>query len=224
MSENKKDTEQSFIKKLLNDPKFKELFWYIFFGVLTTIVAWGAYAILALVFNDFYISFDPSITKEAALAELSEKKVFVIGDGFVAISKVIPANIISWVCGVLFAFVTNKLWVFNSRSWKPGLVFAELGKFVLARLITGVIEWFGHPLLISLGLNQTINVFGKELEGFWAKIVISVIVVILNYVFSKLMVFKNKDKGEPKELTPEESYDEAAKEVDDALSKIRGYK
>ena len=216
--------EKSFLKRLFSNPKFKEIFWYIFFGVLTTLVAWGSYALFALIFSDFYIAFDPSVTKETALATINEKSVFVMGDGFIAVSKVIPANILSWICGVLFAFVTNKIWVFNSRSWKIKLVLTELWKFVVARLITGAIEWIGHPLLISLGLNQTIDIFGRKLEGFWAKIVISVIVVILNYVFSKLIVFKKKksDKEEIEDLNKD--FDKAYQDVEDKLDEVKGLK
>ena len=55
-------------------------------------------------------------------------------------------------------------------------------------MITGVLELFGVPLLVAIGLNQPL--FGAE--GFVAKLVVSVIVVILNYVFSKLIIFKDK--------------------------------
>ena len=100
------------------------------------------------------------------------------------------ANFVAWVLSVIFAFVTNKLWVFESKSWRFGLVMKELWLFVLARLITGVMEWFGVPLLWAVGLNQ--KLFG--IDGFLAKIIVSVLVVILNYVFSKLIIFRNKDK------------------------------
>lgn len=209
----------SFIKRLFDNPKFKELFWYVFFGVMTTIVAWGSYAILALIFDDFYISFSSSVTREIALADINEKTVFVAGDGFLAFSKVIPANVLSWVIGVVFAFITNKIWVFNSKSWKIKLVFSEFVKFVAARLITGVIEWVGHPLLISLGLNQTITIFSKQLEGFWAKVVISIIVVILNYVFSKLIVFRDRSaQREAKKI--EKEYMRAEQEIDKKIEEL----
>ena len=60
-----------------------------------------------------------------------------------------------------------------------------------SRLATGVIEWFGPLLLFKVGLDQ--DLFG--VKGFVAKIVCSVLVVILNYVFSKLLVFTKKKKG-----------------------------
>ena len=62
-------------------------------------------------------------------------------------------------------------------------------------------EWVGVPLLAALGLDQTIVIFGKEIEGFIAKIIVSVIVIILNYVFSKLIIFKKKDKDSKERKT-----------------------
>jgi putative flippase GtrA len=98
------------------------------------------------------------------------------------------ANILSWICAVLFAFVTNKLWVFQSKEWAFRLVMPELLKFVSARLATGLLEIVGVPLLVYMGLNQRI----AGIEGMAAKVLVSVIVVILNYVFSKLLVFREK--------------------------------
>lgn len=98
------------------------------------------------------------------------------------------SNIIAWFASVIFAFVTNKIWVFESKSWEIKLAFKEFCSFVASRLATGVIEWVGLPLLVKLGVDQTI--FG--IEGFVAKVIVSVIVVILNYVFSKLITFRTK--------------------------------
>ncbi len=99
---------------------------------------------------------------------------------------IVTANILSWVCAVLFAFFTNKLWVFGSKCWAPGVVFPELWKFTVSRLATGVVEMLGVPLLVKIGLNQT--VFG--IEGMVSKMLVSIVVIILNYIFSKLLVFK----------------------------------
>lgn len=96
------------------------------------------------------------------------------------------SNVIAWVLAVLFAYITNKIFVFESKSMKLEVLLPEIGKFVGARVVTGVIEIVGLPLLVYLGVRQT--VFG--VEGFLAKILVSVIVVILNYVFSKIFVFK----------------------------------
>ena len=64
-----------------------------------------------------------------------------------------------------------------------------MSMFVGARLITGCIEWLGVPALVKLGLNQKF----LGIDGMFSKVLVSVIVVILNYVFSKLLIFKNKE-------------------------------
>lgn len=104
------------------------------------------------------------------------------------------SNAVAWVAGVIFAFVTNKIFVFESRSFALKTVLRELVSFVAARGVTGVLEIFGVPLLVKIGLDRT--VFG--VEGAIAKVLVSVIVIILNYVFSKLLIFK-KGKEETEE-------------------------
>ena len=104
---------------------------------------------------------------------------------------VFVANVVSWVLAVTFAYITNKLFVFESYSWNPKFVLKELSLFLSARIATGLIEIFGVPFLVSHGFNQAI--FG--LEGSVCKITMSFLVVLLNYVFSKLVIFK-KDKTE----------------------------
>ena len=99
------------------------------------------------------------------------------------------ANIIAWVGAVAFAYITNKLWVFESKSWNPKIVWKELGMFLGARIFSGIFEIGLFPVLVWLGMNQAI--FG--VEGMLAKVVISVLVIVLNYIFSKLLVFRNKE-------------------------------
>lgn len=98
------------------------------------------------------------------------------------------ANVIAWVVAVLFAFITNKWFVFESKNLEAQALIKEFGMFVGARVITGVFEIVGVPLLYYLGMRQSI----LGIEGFFAKIVVSVLVVILNYVFSKILIFKEK--------------------------------
>lgn len=99
------------------------------------------------------------------------------------------ANIIAWVGAVAFAYITNKLWVFESKSWSLEVVWKELGMFLGARIFSGIFEIGLFPVLVWLGMNQAI--FG--VEGMLAKVVISVLVIVLNYIFSKLIVFKKKE-------------------------------
>ena len=148
--------------------KYKEIIAYLFWGVMTTIVSWGTYSIFVILFKDLQY----------------EIELFIINCPVV----VFLSNILSWVFAVMFAFVTNKLWVFDSKSWERKVVSKELCKFIAARLITGVLEIVGVPLLVSVGINQ--KIFG--IEGIVAKIIVSVAVVVLNYVYSKLFVFMKK--------------------------------
>ena len=106
-------------------------------------------------------------------------------------------NAIAVVIAVLFAFITNKIWVFESKQKDIGSLAKEAFSFFGSRAVTGVIEIIGVPTLQAIGLNQSL--FG--VKGMWAKIAISVVIIILNYVFSKFIVFKKTkttDKEESK--------------------------
>ena len=92
------------------------------------------------------------------------------------------SNVIAWIGAVLFAFLTNKPFVFQSRDWSASVVFPELGKFVGSRLFSGLLE--------TAILALTVDVL--HFHNLTMKIVASVIVVVLNYVSSKLIVFRNK--------------------------------
>lgn len=98
------------------------------------------------------------------------------------------SNILSWLCGSLFAFVCNKWIVFSSKSLKATTVVRELGSFFGARIFTGVIAIVLFPILLSLGMNQVF----MGTKGFLAKIVTSVIEIGLNWVFNKYMIFNKK--------------------------------
>lgn len=104
---------------------------------------------------------------------------------------VLIANILSWICAVIFAFVTNKLWVFKSKNWTLKIALSEFWKFIIARIVTGVIEVVGVPVLVAVGLDQ--NILG--IEGMLAKILVSIAVIVLNYIFSKLLVFRENGKS-----------------------------
>lgn len=101
------------------------------------------------------------------------------------------SGIVSWIAAVTVAYITNKIWVFNSKSWKPMVLIKEIISFYGGRGITGIVEILGVPALVSLGVNQTL--FG--VEGFVAKILITGIIIIVNYVVSKFIVF-----GKPKSV------------------------
>lgn len=94
----------------------------------------------------------------------------------------VPSDIIAWVVGVAFAFITNKLYVFESKSMDKGTFFSELAKFVAARLATGVLD----VAIMFIGVDV---MHGPDVI---LKVASNVIVIILNYVLSKLVVFKKK--------------------------------
>ena len=97
---------------------------------------------------------------------------------------VVPANIIAWVVAVIVAFVTNKLWVFESKARDSKTIAREFFEFVAARLLTLGLETLLLWIFVDkLGVNDLIM-----------KIITSVIVVILNYVFSKFIIFRKKNK------------------------------
>jgi len=103
---------------------------------------------------------------------------------------VMPGKILSWICAVAFAYVTNKLWVFFSQQKDAATLLREAAEFFASRAATGAVEIVGLLLLMKLGLDQPL--FG--VKGFWANIVVTIIVVILNYFLSKYLVFRKKEE------------------------------
>ena len=92
----------------------------------------------------------------------------------------IASTVISWVLAVSFAFVTNKLFVFESKSWKNAP--KEALDFFIGRVLTGVLEVALMYVFVDL----------LEFDGVLVKIFVNIIVIILNYIISKLFVFKKK--------------------------------
>ncbi|MCD8117737.1 MAG: GtrA family protein [Oscillospiraceae bacterium] len=123
------------------------------------------------------------------LVSLGTYALFVGGLGL----PVTGGNVLSWICAVAFAFVTNKLWVFRSERRGLAAWLLEAVKFVAGRLATGAVELFGLPLLMHLGLDQTI----LGIEGAAAKVVVTVVVIILNYFISKFIVFRKQKEDKP---------------------------
>lgn len=103
---------------------------------------------------------------------------------------IVWSNAISIVIGVLFAFVCNKLWVFDSRSTDLNTVGREFLSFVGGRAFTAVLAMVLFPALYNLGMNQSL----LGTDGFPAKIVTTVVEVAVNYVISKYFVFIKKEE------------------------------
>lgn len=89
---------------------------------------------------------------------------------------------ISWIGAVLVAYVTNKLWVFESRVTGALPILWEMASFILSRLFSFAVETLLLFLMVDVAAIS---------EGI-AKIPVAVLTVILNYVTGKLMVFKKK--------------------------------
>lgn len=120
----------------------KELFLYVVFGTLTTIVNLIVYFVLEFIGVNYIIS-----------------------------------NILAWFLSVLFAYITNRIWVFESKS--PNIL-KEMSVFFGGRIFSGAVDTALLYLFIDiLCLGNT-----------FSKIVVEIIITILNYVFSKLLVFK----------------------------------
>ena len=92
------------------------------------------------------------------------------------------SNVIAWVVAVAFAYLTNKPFVFKSHDWSLKTVAPELAKFVGCRVGSGLLETALLFLTVDL----------LRWNGNLMKIILSVMVVILNYVGSKLLVFRKK--------------------------------
>ena len=92
------------------------------------------------------------------------------------------SNMIAWVVAVAFAFLTNKPFVFHSHDWSAQTVLPELTKFVSCRIASGALE----TVILFLSVD-CMNWNGN----IW-KLVTQVLVIIINYVGSKLLVFRKK--------------------------------
>ena len=90
---------------------------------------------------------------------------------------------ISWIVSVIFAFVTNKLYVFNSKSIDTRSVFKELLSFVFFRWLSLIIDLLTMIVLVEF----------LKLDSLFAKIIANVFVVIFNYFASKYVVFKKSN-------------------------------
>ena len=130
--------------------KYKEIINYLIIGVLTTVVSLVTFYIVRILF----------LTNDTQL-------------------DIQISNIISWFFAVLFAFITNKKYVFESKK-KGKKNLAEMIKFYLSRISTLLID-MGVMWLLTAPLNINDKI---------SKILVQFIIVILNYVLSKIFVFK----------------------------------
>ncbi len=92
------------------------------------------------------------------------------------------SNGISWLVAVIFAFFTNKSYVFKSKSWDKNVVVPEFIKFVGCRTLSGVAE--------TAILYVVVDVLSGD--GNLLKILTSILVIVFNYIAGKFLVFKNR--------------------------------
>lgn len=111
----------------------------------------------------------------------------MLGDSMVWLSE-----LISFLAAVIFAYITNKLYVFQNRDWSPRHLWKELSAFLAARIFSFFIEEAGMILCVQVfhaGEHSLLGIDGAMVS----KIAMSVIVVIINYFFSKLFVFRREN-------------------------------
>ena len=136
--------------------KYKSIILYIIFGGLTTVVDWS----------------------------VSFTLYYLWGDAIEATPWLIHgANVIAWAAAVAFAYVTNRIWVFESKRRGFAPIVGEIVAFAGGRVLTLLLQEVLMAVFFTwLGFNE-----------YLVKIVAAVLVVILNYFISKLLVFrKNK--------------------------------
>lgn len=138
----------------------KEMLLYLFFGGCTTVVGFIFFAIPVKLLN------------------LQQVTLF----GLTLDMNTIVSNVISWIAAVTFAYITNRIWVFEHKAHGGGAIAKECAAFFAGRLFTLLVELVLMNLSVTkLGMDELI-----------AKIIVSVVTIILNYVVSKLFVFKKK--------------------------------
>mgnify|MGYP003571591843 CR=1 FL=1 len=97
--------------------------------------------------------------------------------------NILMSNIISWIIAVFFMYVTNKIFVFKSQTNSNYKLLQEFISFILARLFTLVVE--------TLILFLCVNVI--YINDIIAKVIAQVVIIILNYILSKFLIFKNSN-------------------------------
>lgn len=148
------------IKTLLKDERIKELMVYVLFGVMTTVVNWVIYTLL---------------THALGMEKHPDGSA-----SYVLIGNI--SNAVAWIISVLFAFFTNKRFVFKSEKTRENGAWKEFGLFVSARVLSYLIFDLGLYTLCLFFLPHQVD-----------KLLMNVLVVIFNYVASKLVIFKKKN-------------------------------
>ena len=160
--------------------KHREVILYLVFGVITTAVAFITYlAVFAIAEHGFGMPMDD---KTSAIYNT----VYIV------------AQILQWTIAVLVAFYTNRRWVFTAADHSKGSLGKQLVLFAGSRVATfflDLIATYGFIQLFNLWIdaNNPPSLLGIDLNAeLWAKVIVSVLVIVANYVLSKWIVFKKK--------------------------------
>lgn len=96
------------------------------------------------------------------------------------------ATVLAWFISVLFAYITNKLWVFDSKTTTSQALMTELGSFFFFRILSLFMDmammWLGISILHASPLLT--------------KVVDNVVIVVVNYLFSRVFIFKRVEQGD----------------------------
>lgn len=161
----------------------KELITYFLFCLVCAASNWAVYILLTKL-----LRVDLSATG-------SQENMFLSlfrGEADINIKKLFVCTVSAWIVNVIVAFITNKIWVFKSKEKSVKGILREFATFFGGHFFTGVLDWAGTPLLVMLGLNQSL----LGIEGALAKLIISILIMVLNYIINKLVVFKKKAASE----------------------------
>ena len=158
--------------------KHREIIMYLIFGVLTTVVGFGTYFLVML--GAEHLMNLPMDNETSGTY----------------IAVYIAAQIIQWVAAVLFAFFTNRKWVFTEADKSKGSFGRQLVLFAGSRVASFLLDLavtYGCTLLLALWITTPPIVLGIAFTpGVIAKLIAAVLVIIANYVLSKLIVFTKK--------------------------------
>ena len=163
--------------------KHREILLYLVFGVLTTFVGWGVYFGVLWIWKGVF----------SLPVEDTTSSMYILGYTI--------AQVVQWIAAVLFAFFTNKKWVFTDADKNTSTV-KQLGIFAGGRVVTFLIDLFG-TILIAIAVAKlipaltSVTFIGREwnLAEIGAKLFVAVVVLVSNYVISKLLVFKKSKKN-----------------------------
>ena len=157
--------------------KYREIIMYLIFGIATTLVSILSYTVFRVVFPN----------SESVPEWLGW--IFSLTARFGIESNTVLPNILSWILASTFAFITNRLIVFKSENKTTAKILLEALRFYASRISTLIVDVVLMFLLVDL------TGFHAVWYELCAKIFTNIIVIVLNYIFSKIFVFKKPKKS-----------------------------